>query len=195
VFTRHGDKLERESPGGEVTRVSHLLDPRLKLTDRQRAIGNCYGTYSEQAKGAGGAEFLREFVDRSPGSGGGATEHHLHIARMVEVAQRALTAQPAVVYAIGRSRGLGYVGQHRPVKARDLVDSMCVYGISIQLIAANHGWQVERMGGKKQGKREVPVRQRERLSDAMRDLLDVVDGAWQERGYSIPFEMTRLVVK
>lgn len=195
VFTRHGDKLERESPGGEKTQVSHLLDPRLKLSDKQRSTGNCYGAFFERATGSGATEFFREYVDRSLSRSGGAAEHHLHMLRMIGVAHSALIKLPAVVYDVGRSRGLGFVGPHKPVKARDLVDSICVYGFSIQTIAVNHGWRVERMGGQKQGKTEVPVRQREKLSGALRDLLDALDDVWGEHGYSIPIEFTRLVVK
>lgn len=195
VFTRNGPKLERESPGGERTQVSHLLDPRLKLTGIQRAIGNCYGHLVQSSASAGGAEFLREFVDKSPTSGGGGTAHKVHIMRMVEVARKAAQGLPVIVYPVGRSRGYGFVGPHKPVSHLKLIEGICVRGVSLQTIAVEHGWLVERMGGKAQGKREVPDRQRKRLAAELCVVLDTVSDAWDSKGYSIPYEFTRLVVK
>jgi hypothetical protein len=195
VFTRRGEKLERESPGGEETQVSNLLDPRLLLSERQRATGNCYGAYAEAVQTSGQTEFLREFVDRSVSGSGGATERHIHMLRMVEVAHKATDGLSAFVYPVGRSRGLGHVGAHRKIKARSVLDGVCVYGWSLQTIAVNHGWVVERMGGKNQGKIEVPDRQRKHLAEALRCVLDAVYDAWDARGYSVPYEFTRLVVK
>lgn len=195
VFSRHGEKLERESPGGERTQVGNLLDPRLLLTERQRATGNCYGAYAEAVQTRGQTEFMREFVDRSVSGSGGATERHIHMLRMVEVAQKAISEHPAIVYPVGRSRGLGHVGPHRTVKARSVLDGVCIFGWSLQTIAVNHGWVVERMGGANRGKVTVPDRQRKHLAEALRCILDAVDDAWGARGYSVPIEFNRLVVK
>jgi hypothetical protein len=195
VFTRHGDKLERESPGGEETQVSHLLDPRLKLTDIQRATGNCYGHYAQAEAGGRGQEFLREYVDQSPSSGGGATVHQVHVIRMMEVARKAMSQHPAIVYPLGRVRGFGHVGPHRKIKAQAVLDCICRDGYSLQYVAIQHGWVVERQGGKHVGTQVVPDRQRKHLAEALRGILDDLVNAWDERGYSVPFEFTRLVVK
>jgi hypothetical protein len=195
VFTRHGDKLERESPGGEETQVSHLLDPRLKLTDLQRATGNCYGHYAQSVTGGRGKEFLREYVDQSPGSGGGATVHQVHVMRMIEVAHKAIGQHPAIVYPLGRVRGFGHVGPHRKIKAQTVLDWICRDGNSLQYVAVQHGWVVERQGGKQVGTPVVPDRQRKHLAEALRCILDDLVNAWDAKGYSIPYEFTRLVVK
>lgn len=195
VFTRHGDKLERESPGGEETEVSHFLDPRLLLSDRQRATGNCYGAYAQAATTSGATEFLREFVDRPVSNPSGASEYHLHMVRMVDVARNAAIEHPAIVYPVGRSRGLGSVGRHKPIKAVKLLDAVCRDGYSLSQVAVWHGWTVERTGGKQQGQVLVPDRQRKHLAEALRCVLDAVYDAWEARGYPIPYEFTRLVVK
>lgn len=194
VFTKVGQKLERESPGGEQTEVSHLLDPRLLLSDRQRATGNCFGAYAQAVGTSGQTAFLREYVDRSVSSSSGATERHLHMTRMVAIAEAAAKELAPITYP-KRSRGLGTVGPHRPVKAVTLLHAICRDGYSLSYVGLTHGWTAERMAGKAQGKIEVPVRQRADLGEALRCVLDAVYDAWDSKGYALPYEFMRLVTK
>lgn len=195
VFTRHGEKRDRESPAGERTRVSNLLSPKLLLTQRQRATGNCYGAFFEMSATSGKTEFIREFVDRSVTGTGGATERQVHMLRMVSVAREAMKFAPAIVYPLGKTRGNKAVGEHQPVKALALLDAVCVHGFSLEAIAVDRGWLAERRDGKNRGQMVVPDRQRKHLAEALRVVLDGVFDAWDAKGMSIPWEFMQVEVE
>lgn len=195
VFTRHGDKRERESPAQERTKVSHLLSPKLLLTQRQRATGNCYGAFAEMSATSGKTEFIREFVDRSVTGTGGATDRQVHMLRMVGVARDAMASAPAIVYPLGVSRGAKVVGPHKPVKAIALLDAVCLFGFSLEAVAIDRGWIAERTDGKRRGQMVVPDRQRKHLAEALRVVLDGVFDAWDAKGMTIPWEFMQVEVE
>lgn len=193
IFSVHGDKRERESVAGERTQVSQLLSPKLPLNTRQRATGNCYGYYAEKIAG-GGANVLAERVDRSMTGSGGATERQMHMLRMVEVARKACIG-PDVRYPLGRPRGDKKVGGHLPVPQLGLLDAVCLHGFSLEAIAYDRGWIMERTDGKRRGQMVVPDRQRKHLSEALRMVLDAVFDAWDDRGMAIPAEFLQIDVE
>lgn len=184
IFSVHGDKRERESVAGEQTQVSQLLSPKLPLNTRQRATGNCYGHFAEKIAG-GGANVLAERVDRSMTGSGGATERQMHMLRMVEVARKACNG-PDITYPLGRPRGDKRIGGHLPVRRIALLDAVCLHGFTLEAIAVDRGWIMERTDGKRRGQMVVPDRQRKHLSEALRDVLDAVFDAWDARGMTIP---------
>jgi hypothetical protein len=188
IWSKHGDKRERETAAGERTAVTGSLDPRLKLSTQQRAIGSCYGAYCEAVLKAGSNTFLREHVDGGRSGGGGATDRTIHILRMVEVAHVALRLVDPIIYPVGRARGEKRVGSHHPISARDLIDAICLHGQSLELVAIRSGWVMERAGGKRQGAMVVPDRQRKRLAAGLRDVLDLVGDAWEAKGYAVPYQ-------
>ena len=194
VYTIQGTRRERETGAGMTTMVTPLLDPRLKLTPRQRSVGRCYGAYAEMITGGGSSEFLREHVDGGGAGGGGVSERMMHMGRMVDVARVALRGVADVRYALGKARGAGQVGAHRPVAALMLLELICVQGLSFEAVGIGHEWVMQRMEGKRRGM-VVPDRQRKHLAEALRDVLDVVDAAWQEKGYDVPYEFLTLEVR
>lgn len=188
VYSVHGPDRERETAAGGKTLVGYMLDPRLKLTVRQRATGQCYGAYSEMTQGGGSSEFLKIFVDGGSSGGGGVTEKQVQMLRMVDTARSALARMPAFTYPVGRRRGNDRMGDHRPVKAQIVADAICISGLSLDAVSLKHGWWVERRD--KGGKLGivVPDRQRKAMAEALRVVLDGIDDAWQERGYSAPYD-------
>lgn len=194
VYSVKGPKRERETGAGMTTMVSPLLDPRLSLTKRQRAVGRCYGAFVEMAISGGSSEFLREFVDGGGSGGGGATEKHLHMIRMVEVAHKAVRKMRAIRYPLGKPRGEKRVGKHKPVNALALLDLICLHGQGFTAVALGHQWIVEReVNGR--AKMIVPDSQRKHLAEALRVILDAVDCSWEDHGYDIPLEFLSIEVE
>ena len=176
-----GGKRERETAAGETTRVSSLLSPKLKLTRQQRAVGQCYGAYTEQITGAGGAVFLREFVDSGTSGGGGASERTMHMMAMVAVARESVGKMGVFRYPIGAARGEKRVGRHDPVPAIDLLDAVCIWGWSLSAVAISAGWLVDR-----NGRMVVADRQRKAVAAHLVAVLEAVADAWDDRGYQVP---------
>lgn len=188
IWSKVGDKRERETAAGERTVVTGSLDPRLKLTVQQRAVGSCYGAYCEAVLKAGSAVFLREYVDSGRSGGGGATDRTVHMMRMIEAAHVALGQVDPITYPVGRARGEKRVGPHHAIAARDLIDAICLHGQSLELVAISSGWVMERAGGKRAGALVVPDRQRKRLAAGLRDVLDLVGEAWEAKHYAVPYQ-------
>lgn len=195
VYSVHGDRQVRETAAGGKTMVGYMLDPRLKLTIRQRATGSCYGAYSEMATSGGSSEFLKEFVDGGRSGGGGATEKQLEMIRMVESAHKALEAVRSFTYPVGKSRNEFAIGKHNPIRAQFIADALCVNGWSLDAIAIVSGWWVERRDSKQMLVRVVPDRQRKAVAEALRVALDAIDAEWQIRGWSAPFEFGSVEVR
>lgn len=166
--------------------VACLLDPSLKLTVRQRATGQCYGAYCEMITGAS-SDFMREAVDGGRSGGGGYNERVFEMRAMVSVAQTSLATVPAIRYAPAKPRGGGRIGRHWRVKARFLADRVCIDGWSLTAIAVARFWTAQHKDKGGAYRTKVPDRQRKHLAQALRDVLDVIDAAWQDGGYAAPF--------
>ena len=108
--------------------------------------------------------------------------------RMVEVAHHALSCTPPLMYTLGKRRGEGARGDHWPIKARFIADSIAVHGYSLQWVCLHRstGWWVERKKPDGQTFRAVPDRQRKNVARALRDALDAIDAAWAARGWYAP---------
>lgn len=198
VFSVSGPDRKRETAAGKKTTVTQILNPRLKLTPQERAAGNCYGAFYEQAFTGGSSEFLREFVDGGSAAGGGYSERQAHIVSMITCAQVALKKLQPVTYERGKSRKKILVGRHLPVHPLTIIEATCVNGYSIDYIAITHQWVVCRKNDEKQtvAKRAiVPVRQRKRLSQALRDSLNVIADTWHDNGFSIPHQFGSIEVE
>lgn len=195
VYSVNGPERARETAAGGKTMVAYVLDPRLKLTVRQRATGQCYGAYTEISQGGGSSEFLKIFVDGGSTGGGGATEKQIQMIRMVDCARGALIGLPDFRYKVGQSRGELKVGPHNAVTATFIADALCINGWSLDAIGILRGWWVERRDSKGHIARVVPDRQRKALAEALRVVLDGIDTAWQAKGYEVPFEIGGIEVE
>lgn len=195
VYSVHGPDRERETAAGGKTMVAYMLDPRLKLTVRQRATGQCYGAYTEMSQSGGSSEFLKIFVDGGSSGSGGATERQIQMIRMIEVAHAALEQMPAFTYPVGKSRGGGQVGPHKPIPARHIADSVCVLGWSLDAIALTSGWWTERRDKRGHLGHVVPDRQSKAMTVAFKAVMDWIDSAWQDKGMSAPYEFGGIEVE
>jgi hypothetical protein len=190
VFSRvAGGKRERETARGEVTAVSTLLSPKLKLTPQQRAVGQCYGAYAETVTIAGGSEFLREHVDGGSTGAGGVTERQIEMLRMVSSARKSVQRLAAFTYPVGSARGEKRVGRHTPIPAIEIMDAVCIFAWTLTAVAVAHQWIVER-----NGQMVVPDRQRKALAANLADVLDVVADAWDARGFRVPAHFGQIEV-
>lgn len=185
--------LERQTGAGMATEVHQLLDPRLDITDHQRAVGNCFGAMCEAVMaGGGGGDFMREFVDSSPMGGGGYSENQAHRARMVGCALDALKATPAFTYPRGRGRNC-VMGSHNKVKPFNLAFQVCVNQRSLSFVALSHEWtRIPVVDGKFRPP-VVPDRQRKALAEHLRTTIDVIGEAWKEGGYKVPYQFFTVV--
>jgi hypothetical protein len=190
VFSRLiGGKRERETARGEVTAVSTLLSPKLKLTPYQRAVGQCYGAYAETVTIAGSSEFLREHVDGGSAGAGGVTERQIEMLRMVSSARKAVQRLAAFKYPVGPARGDKRVGRHAPIPAIEIMDSVCIFAWTLTALAVSHEWIVER-----NGQMVVPDRQRKALAANLAEVLDAVADAWDARGFRVPAHFGQIEV-
>jgi hypothetical protein len=187
IYELEGPERKRSSAAGFKTIVGPLLDPRLKLTPQQRAVGNAYGGFVEIYNMAGGPEWIREHVDKGTSGSGGYSERVAMIGAMVSAAQDALRKAGSLRYVLGKSRTK--TGSHKPIPMLEVVNYVCVMGRSADFIALMYGWHVERSG-----KVLVPDRQRKRITAGLRDALDVIADDWQERGFTIPAELSMIEV-
>lgn len=190
-------KLERQTGAGMKTKVRQLLDPRLDLTDTQRAVGNCYGAFAqEKLYGGRGGEFLREYVDSTPTAGGGVSEAILHRSMMIDCADKALKAMPKFKYPVGKPRSAKFIlGTHQPVSPLALVQMICRDERTLSFTALTYGWCRIRVEGGKFGTRKVPDRQRKALASHLADSIEVIRETWEDSGYAIPWEFMQVRVK
>jgi hypothetical protein len=187
--------LERQTGAGMVTKVHQLLDPRLDITDAQRAVGNCFGAYVEEVQSGGrGKEFLREYVDSSSTGGGGFSENLAHKARMVGVATSALQETEPFTYKTGKARKCA-MGPHNKVPALRLALWVCAEQRTLSQVALAHGWYRIPVKNGKWGSKKVPDRQRKALTGHLRTVLDIINDAWDAGGYQVPAQFGQIVVK
>lgn len=182
LFEVEGPERERSSAAGMTTLVSPILSPKLDLTPQQRAVGNTYGAYFEQAHIGGSTEFLREFVDGGGIGGNGFSEKQATIVNMVLVAQAALEARQPLRYILGKPRPGTKRGSHRPIRPLTLVNNVCVYGLSASAVALQHRWTIT-----KAGKTKVPDRQRKKIGEELSLSLNAISVAWSENGMNVPY--------
>lgn len=139
---------------------------------------------------AGGAEWVREYVDGGSSGSSGITERHILRNDIVRVARAALDREDPVIYPLGKARKKAARGPHRPIPRLALVDMACLSQRSMSFIAISFGWVVERHGTMK-----VPDRQRKRIGEALGESLDVIGEAWHERGLVPPGDLAGLDVE
>jgi len=168
--------------------VHQLLDPRPDTTDSQRAVGNCYGAFYEQAMSGAGSEFLREYVDTSSTGGGGYSEAKAHKMMMVGCASKALAAAKPFTYPKGKHRGANILGRHNPIIPLALAQLVCVSQRTLSHIALAHGWTRIPIKDGSWGRPALPDWQRKELAEALRTTLDIIADTWEESGYRVPYE-------
>ncbi|MDE4189648.1 hypothetical protein [Phaeobacter gallaeciensis] len=195
VYDREGPRLDRQTGAGMRTSVHQLLDPRLDVTATQRAVGNCFGAFYEQAMGGEGKEFLREYVDSTSTGGGGYSEAKVHKMMMVGCAAKALTAAPAFTYPVGAVRGSYVLGRHQQIKALALAQGVCVFQRTLSDMAIANGWTRIPVQNGKWGRPQVPDRQRKALAAALRTTLDTIADAWEAGGYRVPYQFMTVEVR
>ena len=172
--------LERQTGAGMKTKVHQLLDPRLDLSDAQRFIGNYYGALTQEVmSGGGGGTVIREHVDVTRTSGGGVSEARLHKIQMLGAAVEALQAAPSITYAKGKARAGRYQGQHKSIRPFQLAFLVCVNQRTLSHVALTYDWTRAPIEDGKIGRRVVPDRQRKALVGALRNTLDLIEGAWE----------------
>lgn len=180
-----GPDRERVNALDHPVMVGPLLDPRLKLTPQQRAVGQTYGAYAEEMWGGGASWRVGEYVDSGTSGGGGYNERQFEKVRMVELARETIGRRKAIRYPLGKKRGKKQRGRHLPISPLDLVDEVCIGGHSLIHVGVIHAWTVQ------QGDRWiVPDRQKKWLAGALRDNLDAIGDAWADRGLYAPWGMS-----
>lgn len=190
VYDVKGVDRERTTAAGHATFVRQLLDPRLKLEPRQRAVAQTFGAYFEAINSGGNAEFLREFVDKTQGVTSGVSEAQLHRLRMVQTAVRALQRYRPATYPPGASRGRVLRGRHKPIPSLQLMLSICAFGRTLSAVAIQYEWSVrEKKRDGSFGLPKVPDRQRKAVAEALRDRIDVVSDAWERGRFEVPYSM------
>lgn len=190
VYDVKGVDRERSTAAGQVTFVRQLLDPRLKLEPRQRAVAQTFGAYFEALHSGGNAEFLREFVDKTQGVSTGASEAQLHRFRMVQCGVRVLSRYRPATYPEGKSRGRVLRGRHKPIDSLRLMLRICVHGQTLSAVAIEHEWSIRKRGKDGQyGLPVVPDRQRKAVAEALRDRIDLVSDAWEDHRFEVPYSM------
>ncbi|UWQ30239.1 hypothetical protein [Leisingera sp. M523] len=194
IFDRTGQRLERQTGAGMKTNVHQLLDPRLDVTQAQRAVGNYFGTLYEKAMGGDGKEFLREYVDSSSKGGGGYSEHKAHQMKMLACGASALAKAPPFIYPVGTARGCK-LGRHFPIKPMDLAQRVCVHQRSLSEVAIRQEWTRTPLDGPKKGLPQVPDRQRKAIAAALRDTLDIIAEAWDSARFAVPYDMMTIEVR
>lgn len=191
VYDVKGPKRERASAAGQVTLVRQLLDPRLKLTPRQRAVGTCFGAYVEMSLAGSGNEFLREYVDSTKGVSQGVSEAAAHRVMMVQCALDAMKNTHPFSYPYGKGRGRNVLGRHKPIKPFTLAWEICVKGRNLTYLAVTHGWvRQKKLGNGRLGRPIVPDRQRKKLAEHFKSTLDLIDRAWTDAGYEVPYDLS-----
>lgn len=202
IYTRHGynddgsPALERQTGAGMKTKVHQLLDPRLDLTDAQRAAGNYFGhLYQVVATGGGGGAGIAERVDVTRTSGSGVAEARLNNVRCLRVAMEALTVAPSITYPKGTPRPGRYQGQHKPIRPFQLLHMVCVNQRTLSQVAIAYDWTRAEINSGKVGKRVVPDRQRKHLAAALRDTLEQLSDKWVANGYGALFELGSVHVR
>ncbi|GAA6162585.1 hypothetical protein NBRC116590_02890 [Pelagimonas sp. KU-00592-HH] len=193
IYDKEGPRLERQSGAGMTTKVHQLLDPRLDITQSQRAIGNCFGALCQEViSGGRGGSFLKERVDSSPTGAGGYSEAHAHRSLMVSCALKALRSVPSFTYPKGKGRNC-VLGPHKRIKAFDLAFQVCVKQRTLSLVALSYGWTRTPVRDGKPGKPVVPDRQRKALAGHLRTTIDTIADAWVEGEYKVPYEFFTVV--
>lgn len=202
IYTRAGTNddgspiLDRQTGAGMKTKVHQLLDPRLDLTDRQRAAGNYFGhLFQVVATGGQGGAGFAERVDVTRTSGGGVSEARLHNVRCLQVAMEALNAAESITYPKGKPRPGRYQGQHKPIRPFQLLQMVCVNQRTLSHVAIAYDWTRAEIKDGKIGKRVVPDRQRKHLAAALRETLERMVERWDYTDHSIPNENSKLCVR
>lgn len=181
LFDVHGPERERQTGASYKTLIPPLMDPRLKLTPQQRAVGATYGGYVEDVLCAGGASWLREFVDSGSSGSGGISERRLMRMSMVRVAREALDGLPMCRYPLGAKRAKGRRGRHRPIPILTLVDWVTISSRTLSFVGVSYDWTMQR--------REriiVPDRQRKTIAAALALGLDTIGQAWEDNSMQTP---------
>ncbi|WP_406646894.1 hypothetical protein QEZ52_00375 [Aliisedimentitalea scapharcae] len=193
IFDRQGSRLERQTGAGMKTNVHQLLDPRLDLTDTQRAVGNCFGAFYEEALSGGGKVAIREYVDSSPTDGGGVSVARLHKVRMITCAMNALKTAKAFTYPKGKPRGDCILGPHNRIRPFWLAYRVCVNQQTLSNVAIDNGWtRIPVKDGKFQ-RPTVPDRQRKALAQHLRTTIDIINDAWTDGEYPVPHQFFTVV--
>lgn len=195
IYDKQGARLDRQTAAGIDTSVHQLLDPRLPLTDSQRAVGNCFGAYTQELLAGGrGSNLLRERVDSTPTGASGVSEGLVHRSQMIACAVQALKDTPTITYKVGAARNC-VMGGHKPISRLVLASMVCTQQRTLSQVAITFGWvRIPVKDGQWQT-RKVPDRQRKHLSQALADTIDLISDAWEEGGYKVPHQFFTVVVK
>lgn len=195
IYDKQGPRLERQTGAGMATSVHQLLDPRLPLTDAQRAVGNCFGAFSQEILAGGkGANVLRERVDSTPMGASGVSEGLVYRSQMVSCAVKVLQTAPKVTYRVGTARNC-VMGKHTPIPRLSLASMVCTYQRTLSQIAISYDWvRIPVKNGQFQT-RKVPDRQRKHLSSVLAETMDLVADAWDEGGFKVPHQFFTVVVR
>lgn len=201
IYDRNGynedgtPRLDQQTGARMFTGVHQILDPRLKLTDTQRAVGNCFGAYADELMSGGAGEFMREYVDRTPMAASGITDARVHKSRMIQCAMTALNELPAFKCPRGTTRSGAAYGPHRKIKPFHLISAVCIHQRTLAYVAITYGWTRSPVQDGKFDRPAVPVRQRHALADALRASLDAIKDGWDIGGYAVPYQFYTVVVR
>ncbi|MBO9398746.1 hypothetical protein J7400_18900 [Shimia sp. R9_2] len=195
IYDKQGARLDRQTAAGIDTNVHQLLDPRLPLTDAQRAVGNCFGAYTQELLAGGrGSNILRERVDSTPTGAAGVSEGLVYRSQMVACAVKVLQAAPKITYKVGTARNC-VMGNHKPISCLELASKVCTQQRTLSQVAITFGWvRIPVKDGQWQSPK-VPDRQRKHLSQALADTIDMISDAWEEGGYKVPHQFFTVVVR
>jgi hypothetical protein len=151
------DGIERRSALGHLVKAHHLHSMKALRTNERHA-GIVYGAIMEELTSPGGVTELGVFVQSGSAGGGCAIDRRLSMGSLRDRAWRAVPAEVValnVTRRASKAKGSAVLGSkrcpkvasgvivddRRPIRARVLIDQVCVGGMSIRAVLAHHGWK------------------------------------------------------
>ena len=181
LYERGSMGLERVTTMGRKNRARHWWHSKIKLSPTQRYAGILYG-HSVELVACGGrtSGFMREYVDGGFTGSGGPSAQFERASMLVKAAKLCLRRRRLIRHNPNHAKDRTRVGAHRPIRPYDLLNLVMVEGMTIDDIGRAYRWtRVVK------GKPVVPRAQETRITDGLRDTLDMLIDGWTDAGFRL----------